>query len=62
MECGENKMTLSALHCVAQTKGQEMKAASKALNWLGLAVVAAAIIGAFSFGALGVYLLVLLQS
>lgn len=55
-------MTLSALHCVAQTKGQEMKAASKALNWLGLAVVAAAIIGAFSFGALGVYLLVLLQS
>lgn len=39
-----------------------MKAVSKALNWLGLAVVAAAILGAFSFGALGVYLLVLLQS
>lgn len=42
--------------------GENMKAVSKALNWLGLAVVGAAIIGAFSFGALGVYLLFLLQS
>ena len=51
--------------CTVQTEtdtGEKMKAVSKALNWLGLAVVAAAILGAFSFGALGVYLLVLLQS